>query len=50
MNRSKKGYTGFTEEKLYKDFMEKTPRIGFWIDTSNIDPEETVNKILEYNK
>ena len=47
--RNKKGYKGFSVEKLYEEFIKETPKIGFWIDTSNITPDETVKKILEYH-
>jgi cytidylate kinase len=49
-NRNKRGYIGFDIKKLHKEFIEETPKIGFWIDTSNITPEETVGRILEYYK
>ncbi|MCT8975299.1 AAA family ATPase [Clostridium sp. CX1] len=45
-NRGKKGYIGFTVDSLYGSFMESTPRIGLWLDTSNMSPEETVNEII----
>jgi hypothetical protein len=35
---------------MHEEFIKKTPKIGFWIDTSNITPEETVKKILGYYK
>jgi hypothetical protein len=44
--RGKVGYTGFTAEALYADFMEKTPRVGFWLDTSEQTPEQSVEDIL----
>lgn len=44
--RDKKGYVGFTVESLHKTFIEETPRIGLWIDTTNMSAEETVNEIL----
>lgn len=47
-NRGKTGYSGFTVEVLYEAFMRETPRIGFWIDTSEQTPEETVDEILRY--
>lgn len=45
-NRGKTGYIGFTVESLYNIFMESTPQIGLWLDTSNLSPEETVKVIL----
>ncbi len=44
--RGKVGYTGFTVEALYEDFMRETPKIGFWLDTSEQSPEQTVADIL----
>lgn len=44
--RQKKGYTGFDVEPLYASFMEETPRIGFWLDNSNLTVEETVDRII----
>ncbi len=45
-NRGKKGYIGYTVESLYNSFIEETPRIGLWLDTSSMSVEETVNEIL----
>lgn len=44
--RGKVGYTGFTVEALYVDFMKETPKIGFWMDTSEQSPEQSVEDIL----
>jgi len=44
--RANKGYWGYTVESLYRGFMESTPRIGLWLDTSDLTPEETVDEIL----
>lgn len=46
--RGKKGYTGFDIEPLYDSFMEETPRIGLWIDTSDQTGQETVECIEEF--
>lgn len=46
-NRGKTGYVGFTVESLYNVFIEETPRIGLWLDTSNLSLEETVDEILK---
>lgn len=43
--REKKGYTGFSVESLHKSFMEGTPRVGFWLDNSNLTENESVCKI-----
>lgn len=45
--RGKVGYAGFTVNALYQSFLEETPRIGLWIDSSNQTPEETVDQILK---
>lgn len=44
--RGKVGYTGFTVEALYEDFIKETPKIGFWLDTSERSPEQSVEDIL----
>ncbi len=44
--RGKVGYSGFTVESLYEGFMKETPRIGFWLDTSEQSPEKSVEDIL----
>lgn len=44
--RGKKGYVGFTVESLHNIFMEETPKVGLWLDTTNMSVEETVNEIL----
>ena len=44
--RGKVGYTGFTVEALSADFMKETPKIGFWLDTSEQSPEQSVEDIL----
>lgn len=46
--RGKTGYTGFSVEQLHASFMKETPRLGFWLDTSRMTPDETVDKIIEY--
>lgn len=44
--RPKKGYGVWTVEALNSVLLNETPRIGMWIDSSNITPEETVHEIL----
>lgn len=44
--RGKVGYTGFTVEALYAEFIKETPKIGFWLDTSKQSPEQSVEDIL----
>lgn len=48
--REKIGYIGFTPETLYADFMRTTPKIGFWLDTSEQSPEQSVGDILLHFK
>lgn len=45
-SRGKKGYIGFSIESLHVEFMTQTPRLGFWLDTSELTPEQSVNEIL----
>lgn len=44
--RSKTGYHGFEVEALYHSFLQETPRIGFWLDSSLQTPEETAQAIF----
>jgi chloramphenicol 3-O-phosphotransferase len=44
--RGKKGYIGFEVEDLYHAFMKETPRIGLWIDTSDLSAEQTIEQIV----
>ena len=44
--RGKKGYGGFSAAGLHRMFLDETPRIGLWLDTSNESVEETVDEIL----
>lgn len=48
--RGKQGYTGFDIEQLYESFMAETPKIGHWMDTSAMTPQETVQHMLELLK
>ncbi|MGV2882769.1 AAA family ATPase [Paenibacillus taichungensis] len=47
-SRGKVGYTGFTVENLYSDFLKETPQMGFWLDNSEQSPEQSVNDILQH--
>ncbi|GAA4296724.1 hypothetical protein GCM10023142_35730 [Anaerocolumna aminovalerica] len=47
-SRGKIGYSGFTVENLYADFMKDTPKIGLWLDTSEQSPEQSVYRILQH--
>lgn len=44
--REHKGYDAWTVAQLYGRFVSETPRIGHWLDTTNLTPEETVEEIL----
>ena len=44
--REQKGYGKWTVETLYEGFATETPRIGLWLDTTELTPDETVEAIL----
>jgi Zeta toxin len=44
--RNPKGYGAWTVEQFYNSFVGGTPRVGLWLDTTNLTPEETVEEIL----
>ncbi|MGG4554657.1 AAA family ATPase [Paenibacillus sp. FSL W8-0186] len=44
--RTKKGYGVWSVEELDGVLRNETPRIGLWLDSSELSPEETVNEIL----
>jgi hypothetical protein len=46
--REEKGYSEWTVEQLYDEFVSGTPRLGLWLDTTNLTPEETVEQILAH--
>ena len=45
--RGKKGYIGFDVAGLHRVFLEETPRVGLWLDTTEMTVEETVQAILQ---
>ena len=45
--RGKKGYDGFTVESLHHMFLTETPKIGLWLDTTDLTVEETVSEIIK---
>ncbi len=47
-SRAKRGYVGFDVEALHRRFLEETPRLGFWLDTSEQTPEQSVDAILRH--
>ncbi len=46
VERDHKGYGAWTGEQLYEGFVTATPRVGIWLDTTDLTPEETVEEIL----
>jgi GrpB-like predicted nucleotidyltransferase (UPF0157 family)/chloramphenicol 3-O-phosphotransferase len=46
-SRRQKGYGAWTIEALYEGFVASTPRVGTWLDTTEMSPDETVDEILK---
>jgi predicted kinase len=44
--REQKGYGAWTIEQLHEGFVATTPRVGIWLDTTELTPAETVDEIL----
>jgi len=44
--RDKKGYHAWSVEQLHDGFASHTPRLGLWIDTTDMTPDQTVDAIL----
>jgi GrpB-like predicted nucleotidyltransferase (UPF0157 family) len=44
--RDHKGYGAWTVEQLHEGFLTATPRVGIWLDTTDLTPEETVDELL----
>jgi len=44
--RNQTGYEDWTVEELYEHFATRTPRVGTWLDTSDLTPDATVDTIL----
>lgn len=45
--RGKTGYGDWTVAELDASLREETPRLGLWLDTSDLTVEETVQRILD---
>jgi chloramphenicol 3-O-phosphotransferase len=45
-DRAKTGYTSFSPADLDHVLRQETPRIGYWLDSSDLTPDETVDAIL----
>lgn len=46
-DRQKTGYGGFSIERLDQLF-RTTPRLGYWLDNSDLTVEQTTDKVIEY--
>ena len=44
--REQTGYGIWPVEQLYEGFVSSTPRLGIWLDTTTVTPEEAVEAIL----
>ena len=47
-DRDKVGYLHFTPDELDADLRERTPRLGLWIDTTEMTVDATVQHILDH--
>lgn len=47
-SRWKRGYGDWTVADLDTSLREETPRIGYWLDTSNLTVDETVGRIIAH--
>lgn len=47
-NRTKKAYDSWTVEMMNDILLHNTPRVGYWIDSSELTSEQTVEEILNY--
>ena len=45
--RDRKGYGVWNVKRLRDGFVNETPRVGIWLDTSELTPQETVDAIVE---
>ncbi len=45
--REKTGYGAWDVETLWRTFMDTTPRIGLWLDTTSLSVDQTVSAILD---
>jgi predicted kinase len=44
--RRETGYSDWDVVEFYEGFASSTPRVGLWLDTSGLTPDETVDAIL----
>jgi cytidylate kinase len=49
-DRAKTGYTAFAVAELDAVLRNETPRIGLWIDSSDLTPDETVEIVLRQHE
>ncbi len=47
-SRSKKGYLGFTPQQLDDVLRNSTERLGYWLDSTDLTPDETVANLLAH--
>jgi chloramphenicol 3-O-phosphotransferase len=47
-DRDKVGYHHFTPDELDADLRERTPRLGLWVDTTDMTVDATVQHILDH--
>lgn len=45
--RHKTGYSTWEVESLHEVLINENPRIGLWIDSSDMTPEETISEIIK---
>lgn len=45
--RTKKGYGIWSVDELDRVLRNETPRLGLWLDSSDLSPKETVNEIIK---
>jgi GrpB-like predicted nucleotidyltransferase (UPF0157 family)/predicted kinase len=44
--RDRKGYGAWTVDQIHHAFADATPRVGVWLDSTHLTPDETVDEIL----
>ena len=49
-SRAAGGYRHWPIDDLYDLFSTRTPRLGVWLDTTQLTPEQTVDQILEQTR
>lgn len=44
--RNRTGYGAWTVEQLHEAFVNDTPRLGLWLDTTHLTAEQTVEEVI----